>query len=76
MSGRAESATMPTPTVCTFDLAHAIAIEHCHDVDEANALLQEGWVLVTAGIDANGFPLILLVQSDGGGWDSGSEVAP
>lgn len=58
-----------TGTVCKFDLSHAIAIEHCHDVDDANELLQEGWVLVTVGIDANGFPLILLVQSDGGGFD-------
>lgn len=65
-------ATQPTinvsATVCSFDLAHAIAVEYHSDADEANALLQEGWVLVAAGIDANGFPLFILAQSDGGGW--------
>jgi len=69
-------ATQPTltlnATVCTFDLAHAIAVEHCRHADDANGLLQQGWVLVTAGIDANGFPLFILAQSDGGGWGAES----
>ena len=51
-----------TPTVCSFDLAMAMTVEHCSTADAANLLLQDGWVLIFAGIDANGFPLFILAD--------------
>lgn len=49
-------------TVCSFDLAQAISVEVTAEPDDANLLLQDGWVLVKAGIDANGFPMFILAQ--------------
>lgn len=57
----AASLQLAQPT-CSFDLAKAITVEHCSDPDEANGLLQEGWVLVFSGVDGNGFPMFLMAQ--------------